>query len=137
MRKYYLAILTIILVIGIIGCSQESGPLADLNDDDIKAIEIRTTMTEGSPQEKVITEKDEINKVIEFIKSMEYSKKEKQEDIKGWGFWLVFDGWDDISYIGKTARIGEVEYETNIDNAADRFMNIYESLKSPAQKYPN
>ena len=137
MRKYYLAILTIILVIGIIGCSQESGPLADLNADGIKAIEIRTTMTEGSPQEKVITEKDEINKVIEFIKSMEYSKKEKQEDINGWEFWLVFDGWDDISYIGKTARIGEVEYETNIDNAADRFMNIYESLKSPAQKYPN
>ncbi len=137
MRKYYLAILTIILAIGIIGCSQESGPLADLNADGIKAIEIRTTMTEGGPQEKVITEKDEIVKVIEFIKSMEYSKKANQEDVNGWGFWVLFDGWNDISYIGNIARIGDVEYETNIDNVADRFMNIYESLKSLAQKYPN
>ncbi len=55
-----------------------------LNTEKIKKIEI---IKEGGGNKKIIDNINEINKVIELLNEIKF-KKIKQEDIKGWIYWI-------------------------------------------------
>ncbi|MDF2610553.1 MAG: hypothetical protein K0R92_2027 [Lachnospiraceae bacterium] len=135
MRKYYIIfIIALFLAIGLIGYfnvkSQKAKPLADLNADNIKSIIIKTQILEDSPQEKIITDNEDIREVIEYFSKLKYKEQKGQVDENGWQFWLIFDGWDkNITYQGNYVIVGGVRYEVK-SKSSEEFMKIYKSLKS-------
>ncbi|MDF2472432.1 MAG: hypothetical protein K0R21_214 [Anaerocolumna sp.] len=135
MRKYCIILIIILfLAIGFIGYlnvkSQKVKPLTDLNADDIKSIIIKTQMFENSPQEKIVTDNEEIREVIEYFTKLKYNKLNEQVEENGWQFWLIFDGWDkDIICTGNFVIVDGYRYEVKSERG-EEFLTIYKSIKS-------
>lgn len=139
MKKIYIPILIILSIILVVFSfskhfAENKNPLSNLKLKDVDSIVIRTQMTPERPEQKILKDKNEISKVIKFLKNNDYEKIGKYQGDKGWAFWITINDLD-ISFMGSRADINGEIFETNSETT-NKFMNIYENLNSPSLKFP-
>lgn len=80
------------------------------------------------PKEKIIDNKDDINKIVKYLNSLKIKEK-KQELYKGWEIKIDIVGEENynISFIGGYITVNGTEYEINKDEK-EKLRSLYNSL---------
>lgn len=129
-------ILIFILIITFAVCfkntQSNSLSLKNIDINDITSISIKTQMVSNHPEEKILKDKDDIKKVIEFLKNFKGKKIQGNVNIKGWGYLIVFKGYN-ISLSGNRIKVNNISYKTE-SLKTDEFTKVYDSLKTKGHK---
>lgn len=107
--------------------------LREIKATEISSISIRTQMTENI-KEKVTTDEEDINKIVEFLEEIEGNKISRDEKANGWQFWILFEGYN-ITIIGDKLKINKDVYTVSSSTSIE-FMKIYEEIKVEAHTHP-
>ncbi len=125
MRKFLLISLMFMLLFS--GCKGKAiQSSSEISLTDIEVITIKALPS--PPKAKTIDKKDDIEKVVKFINSIN-KEKVKQEDIKGWEFWVQTKGKKEhsVTFIGNELNINNNWYKVN-SNEIKKFREIYNNL---------
>lgn len=125
MRKLLLPLLAFIILF--YSCQSET--VTTTNAIAVTDIESMTIKALPSPPKmKTIDKKEDIEKVIKHINSIN-KEKIKQEDVGGWVFLIQTKGSKEhsISFVGGTMNIDGSWYKVNADEVT-KFRDIYNSL---------
>lgn len=127
MKKIILSIFLIIFLLS--GCQGgydlESG---NIDSTKINNITIKALKATAPPKSKYIDKEKDVDKVIEFINSID-KKKVEQEDINGWEFWIENKGIEkySITFIGNKMKINKTWYKINA-NELKKLRELYNEL---------
>lgn len=104
----------------------ESRKLNSIDSSNIKTITIG--VMPSPPKEKIIDNKDDINKIVKYLNSLKIKEK-KQELYKGWEIKIDIVGEENynISFIGEYITVNGTEYEINKDEK-EKLRSLYNSL---------
>ena len=97
-----------------------------INLTDVDSITIKALP--NPPTIKRIDKKDDINEIITHINSI-HKEKVKQEDIKGWEFYIQAEGKNEhfICLVGNMLNIDGIWYEAEVDEIKN-FRDLYNNL---------
>lgn len=130
MRKLLLTLLAFIILFS--SCQSNGGDLSnDIIASNIDSITIKALPS--PPKMKTIDNKDDIEKVVNYINSI-YKEKVKLGDVNGWEFYIQTKGKKEhsISFAGSILNIDGIWYKTNTDEIT-KFRDLYNSLNYKAE----
>lgn len=112
----------IIIVLGGVGLTSKISSTHIDETDKNKLTSISIKVMPSQPKQKVISTKEDIDRIVNYLNSIEVKNK-KQELYKGWEISISISGEEnyDISFIDKYMRINGIEYK--VSNEKDGYID--------------
>lgn len=122
-----IVIITVLVLVGIgIAYKVNSKDITQIDNKKVTSISIK--VMPSPPKQKVIDNKNDIDKIIKHINSIKLKEK-KRELYKGWEINISILGEEnyDISFIGEYININGTEYKVSKDEI-EKLRRLYDSL---------
>ncbi|GAA0083947.1 hypothetical protein UT300007_03860 [Clostridium sp. CTA-7] len=122
-----IVIITVLVLVGIgIAYKVNSKGITQINNKKVTSISIK--LMPSSPKQKVIDNKNDIDKIIKHINSIKVKEK-KQEPYKGWEINISILGEEncDISFVGEYINVNGTQYRVSKDEI-EKLRRLYDSL---------
>lgn len=122
-----IVIITVLVLVGI-GIADKVNSKVITQIDNKKVTSISIKVMPSSPKQKVIDNKNDIDKIIKHINSIKV-KEQKQELYKGWKINISILGEEnyDISFIGEYIDINGIQYKVSKEEI-EKLRRLYDSL---------
>ena len=120
-------IITVLVLVGIrIVDKVNSKVITQIDNKKVTSISIK--VMPSSPKQKVMDNKNDIDKIIKHINSIKV-KEQKQELYKGWEINISILGEEnyDISFIGEYVNVNGIQYKVSKDEI-EKLRRLYDSL---------
>lgn len=123
----------IIIALGVVGLTSNISSNYIYEIDKNKVTSINIKVMPSLPKQKVISQKEDIDKIVKYLNSIKVKDK-KQELYKGWEVAILISGKEkyDISFIGEYINVNGIEYKVSKDEMK-KLRRLYNSLKYEEQ----